>query len=353
MIKTAALALGLTSALVALHATAVAFAAQKPAASPSPSPTPIAASTPLDAAATPTATPALPTVSPTPINFSKAVRGTPRVDMALACPGARGAAKLESDARDAHAVASYEQERALLKQEALVFFRCASSLANRRDLNGEYAHDRAMLAYADALMRSFPANPEPAALSQLTQTVNDLLGSTTFAEIQNGVVALNARLPAALPPATPTPGPEAIDGAACRASGFSDTLTEWFKAYSDYASAVNGVNSSGRLRATPLNQLLYTINVGSESGRVKNLSALDAKLESELDAIHASHAAETETLARTISDHVHEVSAYADSFTSTKHVGAASVSDRDHLQQSRLAVDETAKKLRALPYCQR
>lgn len=288
--------------------------------------------------------------TPSPSEAAHPWRAAPKVDMGAACPNTRSAAKTEVAAREAHAVASYDEERNLLKQAALAYFRCATMLANRRDVNGLYAHDRALFLYADTLQRSFPSAPDAAALAQLSSTVNGLATTTTFADVHDDALAVAKRLPA---PPTPVPTVSPVDLASCRASGLADALSEWAATYTKYANAVQVTNQMGVQRANLFTQIAYASDIAAENKVIQQLREIESRMDSAVGAMRRARAVESATLARTIVDHAHEVGAYAEAFTASHHRGAASVSDRDHLQASRLAVDEAAQKLKALPYCSR
>lgn len=293
---------------------------------------------------------ATPSVSPAPTPSPLPVRAAPTVNLALACPVVRSVTVLESQAHDAHMVASFEKERDLYKQAALAYLRCSEAFATRTDDRGRYVHDRAGSLYAQDLARSFTSPPDPKAVTQMAQYVADLRGASIFADVQATLTSVLGAVPAT-PSPTPTSAP--IDKGACELAGFVGTLSEWYKTFDHYNTQVGNTNWAGQQKNTWLNQLNFALQSGSEKGDVTTMGRQEGVLRAAVDTMRSARAIESARLAAVVVDHVHETTQYAANFTENNHRGAAAVSDRDHLIQSKLAVDSAAGDLRRLPICEK
>jgi hypothetical protein len=278
------------------------------------------------------------------------MRAAPNVNLSVACPTLRRVATLDSQAHDAHMVASYEKERDLYKQAALAYLKCSEAFANRTDDRGRYVHERAGSLYAWELAHSFSSPPDPVGVMQIAQYVADLRQSTVFADVQATLTSVIASVPA-----TPTPAPTAVplDKGACQLADFASSLGKWYKTFADYNTQVDNTNWAGQQKSTFLNQLNYAMQSGGEKGDVTTMGRQEVVLRAAVDTMRAARAFETARLAAVVVDHVHDTTQYAANFTANNHRGAAAVSDRDHLIQGKLAVDAAADELRRLPLCEK
>jgi hypothetical protein len=202
--------------------------------------------------------------------------------------------------------------------------------------------------YATALHDSFSPPPDPAAMAQLQEAIAELKSSSLFTDVHEGVVALASSLPAA-PTAAPTA--ELIDTVTCRGSNFAGLHQNWLSALRTWSADVDNTNRAGALKSTILSQLNYAAQSGAEKNDAAKLYNFETPLRSAVDQMRAARAPETAKMATELLSRIHEVNGYANAFTANNHRGAAAISDRDHLQASKLAADAIAEGLRQLPYC--
>ncbi len=291
---------------------------------------------------------ATPSPLPSPTSSPVAYRPPPNLTLASACSELKTTARLEADAHDAHVIASFGRERELKKQIALAYYKCADRFAKRTDDRGRYAHDKALIMYAAALRDSFTESPEPAAIVQLETAIEELRSTTPFADVHDDALALAATLPAP-PTAPPTSAPVGV--VACRDTNFAGIHQDWLAALRKWSADVDNTNRAGALRANILTQVNYSVQLGAEKADAAKLFNFEPQMRSAIDLMQAANTPETVRLATTILSRIHEVNGYASSFTANANRGAASISDREHLQSSKLAADAAAEDLRHLPYC--
>jgi hypothetical protein len=270
----------------------------------------------------------------------------PKISMLQYCPSLSSIPKLEAAANDAHAIASYDEERGLRQKVALAYYKCAEHVKPRLDAKAEYVRELATLLYASSLRQSLGDKPIDAALQQVADIANTLTASE-YIDIQEGVAKLRNALP------SPAPVEPSIDITACRAAGFSDIVAKWADALKSWGQAADASDAAGSNKATFLNNLMYSVDVGNERTLIGNLNAIQLDLQTAELAVEAAHASKTQTVTSEILNAVSSADTYAASYTAEGHRGLAGIQDLDHLKAARLSVDDARVRLRQVPYCEK